>query len=395
MENNENNFLLISQIKFWEDDIGSCMIIKNILKTVPSKKIFLLLPFKIDDTTKKELLDRYHLADVLCISTFWIFFVRCIRGLLYKLNIKIPYFLLKPYHYSIFTQKKLHSYCLKNDIKTVQIEYIWFSNILKCVQKDPNIQTIIETGDIQHLFTSNLKKKFGKAKNFITKEDEINILNNFDLVTGVSKEDVDYFQENLKTKVLYLPPLIVDENYLQFKHNLERKFHIGYIAGNTDFNYDSIAYFINNVFNIISDNFDIQLDIYGSICKRLRNDLTKNNKIKLHGYVNSVSNAYINSNVMINSTFQIGGIKIKNLESLYYSTPVITSPLGERGFKGASKTKAMYVCKTDEEYINTITMLINNPQYIIDGQKDAFEYIKENFGKEHYNSYYNCLEIKK
>lgn len=389
----KGNLLLLSPVQFWRKDAGNCLIINKSIEDFPCEKIFLAYPFKRKKELKEELLKEYHFADIIALPSLKVFFTRAIRSLLYHLHLPIPYFLLRPFRFTSHRKNKFYSYCKKNRIDFIECEYIWFADRMKKARKDPEITTSIDTHDIQNRFCSSLRKNFGRTKNDVSEFEEISILNNADAVTAVSKDDTLYFKQRLSTNVFYLPPLCVSSDYSQLKKTKsENGLRIGFVAGYSDFNLSAATWFIQNVFNSLCKEFSVTFHVFGSVSKGLEEYAKQNASIVLHGFVKEAKDIYRNIDVSVNPTTQEGGIKVKNLESLYFSTPVLTSDKGSRGFEGADKLQARYICKDKQDYIEVLSELCQNSLLVKSSSKGAYDFVSKNFSEEIYESYYKALK---
>lgn len=385
----KKNILILCQVKFWQRDSGSCMILEKGIREFPADKKYLALTFRVSKKLRKKLADEYQLTRVFCLISPKTIFIRMLRGVFFVLHIKCPYFLLKPFRFSKIEKEKFRKKCQKLDVSILQVEYIWYSDLASEVIKKTNILTIIETHDIQSSFTSCLMEMYGRVKNFVTVQEEIQIYNRFDAVLALSTSDYRYYKKVCKTNVFYVPPFTFDQNFSFLQKKQHKDLNIGYIAGSSDFNLSSILWFINNVFHNLK-NGTCRLNVYGKIGESLRKKSLAGNII-IHGYVPNVREVYEQNDIMINTTFQAGGIKIKNLEALSYSTPILTTPMGIRGLEGAIKYHAAFVGNKPDEFRKIISFLLMNPKEITKSAYGAYLFIKENFSSSIYSEYYQNL----
>ncbi|CEO38470.1 glycosyltransferase family 4 protein [Photobacterium kishitanii] len=110
--------------------------------------------------------------------------------------------------------------------------------------------------------------------------------------------------------------------------------NIGFIGSAAEFNFITVSYFINEIWNkgLFLNNYC--LVIAGSVCKRLisENVLIKG-KFEVLGLVDDVLDFYSSIHVSVNPVFSGSGFKTKNAESLSYGVPIITSSNGIKGLE--------------------------------------------------------------
>jgi hypothetical protein len=390
MEKIFNSYVMLCQFKFWQNDSGSCMVIQKALNSFPAKKKQLVLTFKVKKELAEDLKKKYGLEEVVCLVPTKTIIIRFIRSVFYRLHLRTPYSLLRPFKVSNHTQNRFLQLCRKYQADAVQVEYLWYSDIAAKVLREKSIVTSLETHDVQSQFTANIMATDDRTKSLVTPEDEYMILDKFDAVLAVSTSDYSFLKGQLKTHVYYVPPLSVNDDYQPLEKNKHKGLHLCFIAGFSNFNFSSITWFIDNVFLKLKTG-DYILNVYGKICDSLQEKYSKVPNIHLNGYVSKISDVYAENDMAVNSTFQTGGIKAKNLEALYYATPILTTTLGIRGLEKTVDTKAAFVCDKPEDYLKVLEDFACHPEKIKESSKAAFDYIKDFYSDENYESYYQSL----
>jgi glycosyltransferase involved in cell wall biosynthesis len=153
---------------------------------------------------------------------------------------------------------------------------------------------------------------------------------------------------------------------------------IGYLASEYLPNVDAIAWFVNNVWPGLQGS-GVQLDIYGNVCRKLRNGGVPG--LKLRGFVASHAAVYAGMDIVINPVRFGAGLKIKNVEALGSGLPLVTSSHGAQGLPGAAG-HAFLVADTPEEYLSQLTLLIRDHDYRSSLADAAYRYAQTHFSPE-------------
>lgn len=116
-------------------------------------------------------------------------------------------------------------------------------------------------------------------------------------------------------------------------------------------NIEGIKWFIKNVLPYIPGTLII-------VGKGMEQQLGSISSDKIHvlGFVKDLSDLYYKATFIISPILSGGGMKTKTAEALMYGKTIIGTPEAFEGYKIIDK--AMYVCKTANDFIDTINSLI-------------------------------------
>ena len=116
---------------------------------------------------------------------------------------------------------------------------------------------------------------------------------------------------------------------------------IGFIGNRSEFNVDAIKFTLS----LLDQSPDFTLKVAGSVCEKLRD-----NRHYLHklGEVEDLDQFYASLDCTVNHVQYGSGIKTKNIESLFYGVPVITSTVGAEGLEDLIG-KGIFVANTADE----------------------------------------------
>lgn len=140
-------------------------------------------------------------------------------------------------------------------------------------------------------------------------------------------------------------------------------------------NYEGIVWFLNNVVNKMRKN-DIPFELY-IVGKNPGNDIVKyhNNKdIIVTGYVEDVDEYIERCDFVVVPIFFGSGLRVKILEALAKSIPVISTDIGAEGLQ-VTNNKDILLANNEEEFIDAINKLkkASMREYISTNGKNLFD----------------------
>lgn len=381
--------------RFWEIDSGANMEIEKQVLRFPSEKKYVVFPFFLNMNDRNKLKSKYGLEDVFCICSISVLVKRIIRGIFYRLNMTCPYYFLKPFHYPAWYKRKISRIAHKNNCDLVLCEYIWHADLIDALLKDQNIVSVIETHDLQSRFSEYSKKNSnGIVKFDVTLQDEMAIISKFDMVLAISRRDEEIFRQYFGDKVVYLPSVLTGESKDSTRMNKPKlsyngNLRIGFLGSAAPFNIDAIKWIVDfvNQYNIPG----VDYNIYGKVCGCI-NEHTLPECIKLHGLVEDLTEIYKHNDIMVNPTFQAGGIKTKNIEAFLYNTPIITTTIGSYGMESACDYGCMFIADSPEVFKKTIVELKENRNLIINASNKCESFMNDNFNSELFEIYLSRIK---
>lgn len=236
-------------------------------------------------------------------------------------------------------RKFLMKYILSNNISHVCLEqpYMW-DFLDKKLLKKYNIRVVYIAHNIEYLYWKDLNYSAGiklltKIELNRLKAFEKEVVNQSNLVIGISPDDVKYINNNMKpVKAIYLPTILKNVEKTWYETNSN------YICfcGSLKFfpNYHGIKWFLDNVFiKYIKIYPNIKLKITGNITDEIKKDLCQYNNIEFTGFVSEeeLQNIMTQSLFAIVSILKGSGVKIKLLELLSYGVPVVATQHAANG----------------------------------------------------------------
>jgi glycosyltransferase involved in cell wall biosynthesis len=222
-----------------------------------------------------------------------------------------------------------------------------------------------------------IKKKCEKIRYEICKRKELKSISICDLVIPHNAKDAQLLLDNSvqNDKIFVIVPY-----YMQLKGTLYNKksrniFFFG-AMGRSE-NFLSAIWFIDNVLPLL-DNIKFVV-IGGNPPKELERKAADN--VIITGFVDDVQGYFSQSLCMVAPLVLGAGIKVKILEAMSAGIVTLTNDIGIEGIPAKPGVDYLH-CETAQDYVNTISKLINDE---IDGQiisENAQKFVKNHFCKE-------------
>ena len=217
-----------------------------------------------------------------------------------------------------------------------------------------------------------IKKNKQKPQWFSTTTKQENKgLSRADIVIAIQQKEADILTKRLKnTKVVTVGHLVLLYQFTQEK--LHKK--ILFIGSKNPINVYGLDYFIKDVFPQIKLQFDdAQLILAGDICDVVE---SFDGCIKL-GRVEDLKDAYELADLVINPILFGTGLKIKNIEALGYSKPLVTTTVGAEGIENGAVDRAFLIADSPEEFVSHITKIFSDIELYKKLSKNAYNFAKE------------------
>lgn len=305
--------------------------------------------------------------------------------------IKPEWYYLDPIyaHYYKKAIKKVHKEGYRPDV----IVFEWTEMIFLetyCSKYFSNAMKVATEHDVSFI---KMKRKFADSKlitRFFVKrfqQREIAILNRLQLILVLSKDDRDRLdQSGVDVKKIHLLSPFYQRFNVQGDHSEPQIIFYG--AMNRFENEEAVTWFIDKVYNQFGLNSLADFLVVGA---GVPNSLVKNNarypRVKFTGFVEHPE-TYFNSAVcMVVPLLNGGGIKIKVLEGMSCSLPVITNEIGIEGINAIPDVSYLH-CEAPEDYNKAIRSLLNDQKMVNNIGQNAKRLVDKDYNFENsYNEY--------
>ena len=258
----------------------------------------------------------------------------------------------------------------------VILEYIYLSYLNDAI---PDTCTaVIDTHDImcfreyrfyEHGFDHHIN---------ISLAEEKRILQRFDAVMAIQKEERQLLQKLLPQTPILLCPHVVDAEVTKPKSNAIKT--IGFIGGGSLANRVGLEWFINQVWSVIKP-YGLELLIFGSVGKHFDKYCAKDPQIKNMGTDMSQQEIYSAVDCTINPIFVGGGLKIKTLEAIAYGKPIVSTKEGAVGI-GEEGNNGIMLARDRAEFIEAFIRLIHEPNLVEDLISQGRKLVESDFNSK-------------
>ncbi|MEH2435539.1 MAG: glycosyltransferase [Nostoc sp.] len=218
-------------------------------------------------------------------------------------------------------------------------DFIWintlnFAHLAADIKSPLTPHTIIDTHDICCRLHAMIKDrstfnglKFDYESNFIK---EVILLDKFNTIISDSNYEFSILATHLPSHKMQSIPHPVDSliyNSEQVTYQDRTfKYDLLFVGNHNPPNEDGIKFFLNSIFPlVVQARPNIQLAIAGKICEYIQVDANYSKNVKLLGYVPDLSELHLQSKLFICPLLTGAGTKVKIIEAMSYSLPIVTT----------------------------------------------------------------------
>ena len=237
----------------------------------------------------------------------------------------------------------------------VMVEYVFFSKVLCNFYK--NVLKIIDTHDVftdRHLL--HIRKGIKPKWFSTTARDERKGLLRADVVIAIQDKEAIFFESllNNSCKVISVGHItnLCPQDFEAINNN-----RILIIASNNAANLHATTQFMTNVYPKIKNIVpNVEVILVGTLCDSIED---YEGLVKI-GKVDDLSGIYRTAAVVINPTTFGTGLKIKTIEALGYSKPLVTTPVGAEGLEDGDNI-AFLIAHTKIEFAEKVINILTDP----------------------------------
>lgn len=288
----------------------------------------------------------------------------------------------------------------KERFDLVQVEYTEMAGIamhINCDKKillkhDIDYLTIKRAAENQKNF---LKKQWLLIKSKLRKAYELRVNKEFSHLLVLSEKDKMEFEKNSKGLKLEAINTMYSFKPRLCESRIREKSIIFIAALGAYFNNDAILYFIEDIFPfILKKEPSIKLYVVGREPSKQLQNYNDNKNIIVTGMVEDVSEYMCKAGAFI-VPMRIGtGIKVKIVEALSYSMPIVSTSIGAEGVGGLMDGENILIADTPEEFANKVLSVVNDEKLERKLSDNAYklysnEYYIENAYKRLISTYEN------
>lgn len=284
--------------------------------------------------------------------------------------------------------KFVNSLVTRNEYDFIWINTFNFAHLATDI-KSNSTHTIIDTHDLccrlrvmmQDIFPLQ-GLKFDYESNFLK---EVKLLNKFHTVISDSNYEWSVLAPHLPSHKLQSIPHPVDG----LRYNSEQvsyqdrkfKYDLLFIGTRNPPNEDGIKFFLDAIFpRVLQARPNTQLAVAGKVCEVIQVDAHLNQNVKLLGYVPDISELHLQSRLVICPLLTGAGTKVKLIEAMSYSLPIVTTQTCASALFLQDGINAL-VTDDPVQYANHVLSLLTDCQF---AQKLSQE-VKKTF-EQHYST---------
>jgi polysaccharide biosynthesis protein PslH len=374
---------------------GAQLIFRNLLTLSENYNIYLISFINFNELAFVDKLkeNRINISYVIFNRNSKKYSTNMFNFIKYMPRLLESFLLFKPFFLTKYKNKKLtrvvDEIIKNNKIDIIQIEYNIMHHYLP---KNDNIKSVLMLHDVstklyERSYQQN-KKIFIKMFRYIDylkwKTIEPNILNKFDKVITLTKEDKYYIEKSVKYPISIIPPQIQFE---ECRIISPKKMNIIFIGSyNREPNIKALEILLFKIFPKIQfEHSNLTLTIIGKYLPLyLQKNIDKNDNIIHKGFVKDVNSEISNALLMIAPIFIGAGLKMKIPHVLSCGVPVITTSIGAEGIE-VDGDSGLWVENDINKMILLSIKLLNDKKNLIE---------KGVRGKERVNKLFSSKVIK-
>ncbi len=300
----------------------------------------------------------------------------------------------KSYHVERFDNldfaKKLKAILQNEHFDVVQLESLYLTPYIPVIRKYSSALVALRAHNVEHEIwervaeNSNPLKKWYLQK--ITprlRQYEIEHLNDYDLVVGISERDLEQFRQLGLHKPATVTPIGLDcRDYQADYSSFSRPLSLSFI-GSLDWmpNQDGLRWFLDEVWKpVLAPNFpELTFHIAGRTAPRWLRELDME-RVHFHGEVPSSPDFLNQHSVMVVPLLSGGGMRAKILEGMAVGKVVLSTQVGMEGIDAQHRSECL-LADTPEAFLKKIRWCYAQGDDLADLGRRA-----QAFCREHYDN---------
>lgn len=278
----------------------------------------------------------------------------------------------------------LNELCKNNSFDTIIFESLYTTVYFDLLKKNSQAKFWYRAHNIEYQIWEQLAKNeanFLKRFYLISlakklKIEEKNLINSVDFLLPLSTKDHDVLT-GITSKPIFCIPVSIDQQVNKLDYKITSLCFIG--SFNWLPNSEAIKWFMKEIFPTVKKKFPtITLNIAGLESENLK-ELENVVGTELKGFVkNSIE--FLQQNGIFIAPLKSGsGVKIKVLEALSLGMPCV---LTEIASEGLFLPETLKICKTTQEFINDLLLLISNEDERRKRGTDGFNHVNSHFSTQ-------------
>lgn len=145
-----------------------------------------------------------------------------------------------------------------------------------------------------------------------------------------------------------------------------------------------INHFVDSIFPMIRQRVpDVELHVIGKGSKDFLDELNQVEGVKALGFVEDIAAEYKDAKVVVLPIYHGSGTSIKFVEAMFMNRPIVSAPVGARGFDRIAKDGEHFLlANNDEEFAKKTVELLSSIDKANEMADKAYELAKANFSQD-------------
>jgi glycosyltransferase involved in cell wall biosynthesis len=279
-------------------------------------------------------------------------------------------------------------------IKTIapDIVIVNYIKMTDCIPSFFKGEKVIDLHDIQtNIFKEGCKQKgtnLPKNKYFKLLSDEIHTISLYDKIISINHNETRFLSDYVDNSKLFTLPAFSQKNK---RIKIIEKYDVMFVGSASPFNVEGAMKFIAKVMPIVKRKIpNIKVAIAGDVstCSALK----KVNEDCYHmlGRVDSLSELYSSSKVVVSPIISGAGMKVKNVEALSYGMPIVATTFSMDGIFVKNNHSALLA----DDWVNfaeKLVLLLSNDILRKKISNEAESFFDENHSYDSAKEFYHLL----
>jgi len=268
----------------------------------------------------------------------------------------------------------------------IQIDFIDNADLVNAIPE--KIPKVLIHHDLRYVSVrqaaelENSPTMFSEYLSLYVKTIELAFLDKFDGIVTFSKDDkVRLLPALQNAKVIAIPFPVLDEKIIEITESdylVDKLIFIG--PDHHHPNLDAVEWYATQMAEQIWLKFKLKLVVIGKWTDTNIKSFNGNQWIEFAGFVEDLKDFSQNSIMLV--PLRIGsGIRTKLLDAFSYGVPVISTTLGSEGL-GVTDKKEVLIADTPDQFLKSISFLINTPEQLAAIRVNANELVQNNFSQK-------------
>lgn len=277
--------------------------------------------------------------------------------------------------------ERFRSACRDFAPQAIIVEYVRLAYVLRdgADAVPPGCITLVDTHDVQHERQSRFHERGERHDIDITPAEEAAALATAQIGIAIQATDAAKLRALLPDLEVIVAGFPADIVSLPYRESLPVR--IGFFGSSMLPNVQAARTLISTHFTTLRERHgsDVELHIYGGVSTPLASTPTGPG-VFLHGFVDDLTSAYRELDIIANPVDFGGGLKIKNVEALCFGRPLVTTPIGAEGMEDGSGI-AFVLADDGGDFTAALEALVVNPQRRVGLGQAAYAYAASHFSE--------------